>query len=500
MAGHSGTSWLSRVASWLSRLVNVRRGEWPLLVVAFLFHFCLLAGYYVLRPIRDEIGSQHSDVLEVLWTWTFFALLVFVPLYSVVISRMPRHVFLPLVYVFLILNLVAFYVLFRSDSEAVVDVSERVFYVWTSTINLFAVSVFWGFMADIFRSAQGKRLFGPIAMGASLGGIVGPALVVWKVEDVGRPRFLLVSAAFFGLAVICVTLLHLLSRRTAGPSGREERAAADDERGEADTPRPRRPASIVHALRGLTAVFTSRYLLGIAAFIFLLALGNSFLYFEKSWLTREAIIDRAARTQFMGQIDLTVNVATLFVQGFVISRIIRLIGVGGTLASLPAINLLGFAVLGGALLWAGGLDEAREHTMLFLGILISFEVAQRVGRYAFARPAREVLFTVVGRSEKYESKAFIDTVVYRGGDVGSGWLFSGLLKGLGLSLGAIALATIPAFAIGIVLSLVLGVWQKGRADLLKGDMCPECNYDLRGRPNKGCPECGWGRGVRRTAD
>ena len=413
--------------------VSAREAEVAPLLWATAYGFCILFGYYVLRAVRDEISAADRGNLQYLWTAVFFAMLVVVPLYSWTASRWPRGVFVPLVNRFFIANLVLFYgalVLLPETARTWID---RVFYVWASVFALFAVTVFWGFMVDCFGNEQGKRLFGFIAVGSSLGAIAGSAFTAAVVQQLPPFTLLLVACLPLEAACWCARVLH---RRFGG--------GADALRVE------NRPLAGT-AWSGMATVFRSPYLLGIAGYILLMTYASTVLYFVQADLIRAALADRAARTALFASIDLWSNLCTVVLQVWIAARVIRWFGVGVTLAALPVVTAAGF-------LWLGAAPQ--------LAVLIALQVAYRALRYGLAKPTREVLFTVLGREEKYKSKAFLDAAVYRGGDLASGWIFTGL-KALGLSIGAIALAAAPLAAVWAVLALWLGRRQDRTARSLE---------------------------------
>jgi AAA family ATP:ADP antiporter len=412
----------------LERVVAVRPEEARALLWSFAYFFCLLAGYYVLRPLRDEMGIA-GGVKNLPWmfTATFVAMLAAVPVFGAVVAKLPRRRFIPLVYHFFVANIAIFWLLLTLG-VAREDVA-RVFFVWISVFNLFAVSVFWSFMADVFSSEQGKRLFGFIAAGGSAGALLGPLVTVAIVGAIGPANLLIVAAVMLELAVLCAQRLEF-----ADPA----------------------PAAIAEAkglgggwLAGLAMVLRSPYLAGIALWVFFLSLAGTFLYFQQANIVAAASTDPAVRTRIFASIDLAIGILTILVQFFATGRLIGLFGVGRAAAFLPLVFGLGFL----ALAWTPQLL-----------VVIAFQAIQRTANFAISNPAREILFTVVDREEKYKAKNVIDIVVFRGADAVSGWLFA-LLRGAGLELAAISLATVPVAAIWFALALVLGRAQDRRARL-----------------------------------
>ena len=424
----------------LQRVVAVRPGEVRALAWSFAYFFCLLAGYYVLRPLRDEMGIAGGvRNLQWLFTATFFVMLAAVPVFGAVVARLPRRRFVPLVYHFFVLNIAIFWVLLTFD-VAKVNVA-RVFFVWISVFNLFAVSVFWSFMADLYASEQGKRLFGFIAAGGSLGALVGPAVTVGLAVPLGPINLLIVAAALLELAVVCARRLEAAAPRIqdAASAGQTEPTAANA---------PEKTAGLGGGwLDGIAMVLRSPYLGGIALWVTLLSLAGTFLYFQQANIVAAASDDPAVRTRIFATIDLAIGILTIIVQCFATGRLIRRFGVGPAAAFLPVVFALGFLAL-------------AFTPMLF--VVIAFQAIQRAANFAISNPAREVLFTVVAREEKYKAKNVIDIVVFRGADAVAGWLFA-TLRAAGMELSAISFVTVPLAAAWAVLAIALGRTQERRA-------------------------------------
>lgn len=398
-----------------------RRGEGATVAWSFLYFFFLLAGYYVLRPVRDTLAIVGgTDDLPWLFTATFLAMLAAVPLYGWLTGRYPRKVFVPAIYLLFIIQILIFYALRRMDVAP--QATAAAFFVWTSVFNLFVVSVFWSFMADLYSSEQARRLFAFIAAGGSLGAIAGPLLASLLAGRLGTDNLLAVAALVLCGALLAISRLR--RRASTEPAG----AAADSH--------PLGGSS----LEGVRRLLQSRYLLGIGAFIVLYTMIATFLYFQQAELIAGGFESNAARTTVFARIDLAVNTLTLLLQLALAHRIIQRFGLATALAAVPMIAVAGFAVLALAPVFA---------------TLATFQVLRRAGNYALTRPARETLFTFVGRRDRYKSKNVIDTVVYRGGDAVSGWLFAGL-GALGLGVRGTALVAIPAAMLWAGLALWLG--------------------------------------------
>ncbi|MGH8634137.1 MAG: NTP/NDP exchange transporter, partial [Burkholderiales bacterium] len=336
----------------------------------------------------------------------------------------------PLVYHFFVFNIAVFWLLLALDIGTV-HVA-RVFFVWISVFNLFAVSVFWSFMADLYASEQGKRLFGFIAAGGSAGALLGPAVTVGLAVPLGPVHLLIVAALLLEAAVLCALRLE-----SAAP---QLKAGTDASTIAAPAGQPDAAGLGGGWLAGIAMVLRSPYLAGIAFWVALLSLAGTFLYFQQANIVAAASDDPAVRTRIFATIDLAVGILTLLVQFVATGRLIARFGAGPAAAFLPLVFTLGFVALAATpVLW----------------VVIAFQAAQRAANFAISNPAREVLFTVLAREEKYKAKNVIDIVVFRGGDAVSGWLFAAL-RGAGLEPGAISLATVPITAAWLALALALG--------------------------------------------
>ena len=407
------------------KLIPAERGELKLAVLSAAYFFCVLSAYYVLRPIRDEMGVAGGvDNLPWLFTGTLVVMLLANPLFAAAVARLPVRRFIPLTYRFFALNLVVFW-LALTFGEA--DVwTGRVFFIWLSVFNLFVVSVFWAFMADTWSTAQAKRLFGFIAVGGTLGAIFGAGLTAALAGVVGPVNLLLASVV---LLEVAVWLSRSLGGRTDGAGLARDEAPIGGS-----------------VLAGIAHVMKSKYLLGICAYMLLYTVAATVLYFQQAEIAATHYSDRVARTEFFASIDLAVNVLTVVIQVFLTARVIQWLGVGATLAFLPALFIVGFTGLG---LWPT------------VAVLVVFQVARRAANFALARPARETLYTVVSREDKYKAKNLIDTFVYRAGDQVGAWGYAAL-GALGLGLAGIAFAAVPVAVAWAGVALWLGREQGRR--------------------------------------
>jgi AAA family ATP:ADP antiporter len=405
------------------KLVDVRPEEIRALWLGFLFNFLVLGSYYVLRPIRDNIGAEGLENLSWMFTAVLVTMLIANALFSTIVARMPRRRFIPMAYRFFIANLIIFFVLMRTLPPAQNVWLGRAFFIWVSVFNLFVVTVFWAFMTDLFNSDQGKRLFGFISVGGTLGAIVGAAMTGVLVKKIGTVNLLLISAVMLEIAAQCVRFFpaEVQHRQDLEPAGAEKPIGGS-------------------IWAGISHVFRSPYLLGICAFMLLHAITATLVYFQQADITLHQFHDRGARTAFFAWVDVAVNVLTIGIQIFLTGRLLKWFGVGITLALLPMISLIGF-------LWMGFTPV--------LSLLVVFQTLRRAGNYAVSRPAREVLFTVLRREDKYKAKSFMDTFVYRAGDQTGAWSYK-LLTWVGLGLTGISFVAAPLAGIWLALSLWLG--------------------------------------------
>lgn len=427
----------ARLGRLIGRMVDVRAGEGAALAWSGAYHFFILTAYYILRPIRDEMGVLGGvENLAWLFTGTLAGMTLLHPFYSALVARLPRRRFIPWVNRFFLLNLVVFYLVLRATSGATSVWVGRVFFIWVSVFNLFVVSVFWSFMADLYRPTQSRRLFGIVAVGGTLGAVLGSSLTSALVGPLGPVTLLLVSALFLELA-------SQAARRLDRQEGHLRRAAEELPGAEREERSAEPEPEIIGGgvLEGIGHVLRSPYLLGIAALMLFFTISSTFLYFQQAAITREVFgDDSAARTRLFANMDLAVNVLTLLTQLFVTGRILRWLGVGVSLAFLPVLSTIGFAILG----VAPG-----------LGALVVLQVLRRAGNFAIQRPAREVLYTVLPRTDKYKAKNFNDTFVYRVGDQIGGWSYT-LIAWLGLGISGLSFIMVPFCALWIALAVWLG--------------------------------------------
>ncbi len=415
----------------LGKVMNVRPEEPQLLGWSWLYIFSVLSSYYIIRPIRDEMGvASGVENLPWLFTGTLLGMMAINPPFAALVAKLPRARFIAIAYRFFIANLLLFFFGLKAASPAENIWIGRIFFIWTSVFNLFVISVFWALMVDLFDSEQAKRLFGFISAGATLGSILGSSLTAALARYLGPTHLLLGSALLLEIAVFSVRRLSRLSEvLRVRPAAREE-----------ETPIGGRTYS------GFAHAFSSPYLLNISIYMLLYAMTSTFLYFEQAAIVNRSFGDRAARTTFFASVDLLVNILTLAIQLFLTERLLRRLGVALTLMLLPLLSVLGFATLGLA---------------PTLAIIVIFQVLRRSSNFAVARPTREVLFTVIPREDKYKTKSFIDTVIYRSGDQIGAWSYA-LFSFLGMGMAGIAFVAAPIS----LLWLVNGFWLGGKQEAL----------------------------------
>lgn len=448
-SGAGGNSGGSGLAARLREAVGARPGEGTVLLAASAYYFMVLCAYYVIRPIRDDMGAASGvENLAWLFTGTLLGMLLLHPVYASLVSKLPRRRFIAIAYRFFIANLVLFFLVFRSVSAEQAIWVGRVFFIWTSVFNLFVVSVFWSMVTDVFQPGQGKRLFGIVAVGGTLGAVFGSSITTALVERLGATNLLIVSALILEAAV---QASKVLDRREAAMSAAEEGvvtgAAPGAVTGATEQATEQRAVSKADevigggVLDGIRHMLSSPYLIGIALLVLFYTVTSTFLYFQQIDIVERVFgADRAARTRVFGMIDLAVNSVTLICQLFITGRVMRWLGVGFGIAFLPLVTMVGFGILG---------------TAPTLAVLIGFLIIRRAGNYAIQRPAREALFTVLPRTDKYKAKNLADTFIYRLGDQTGAWAYSGMAF-FGMGVSALAFTMVPVSLLWLALTLWLG--------------------------------------------
>jgi ATP:ADP antiporter, AAA family len=416
-----------------STLTSVERRELPSVVTAFFLFFCVLGGYFAVRPVRETVGTiLGRDRVANLWLATWVVSLAIVPLYGAVVAKIRRTVFLPLIYGFVALALAFVGAVLQAQPQSVAVA--QFFYVFISVLSLFLVSVFWSFLVELFDSEQAKRLFPVIAAGGTAGALVGPLFTDFTARMIGNAGILSVGAALFVLAVLLQAILIRLWK--SGPEPRRDRGEDHHE--------TRDRALGGNPFAGITLVLRSPYLLGIAAYVVLLATATTFLYFEQLRLVSATFSDTQTRTSVFARIDWIVQSLTILAQLFITGRIASRMGLVVLLTMIPVAILFGFVAL------------AMWNTFAVLAVVI---VLRRSGEYAFVRPGREMLWTPMTKETKYKAKNFIDVPIYRGADAAVAQL-QRAIEGAGLGAQTAALLG----ALGAILWAVNGWWLGRRYD------------------------------------
>jgi AAA family ATP:ADP antiporter len=422
MAGqHSGPS----SARWLRAAAAIAPYELKAVILSMLYFFFLFGSYAIVKPVRDTMGTVYGmERIQELLTATFAASFVFAPLYGLLASRLKLAALLPWVYGFVAITVLAFYLLFSAGWYR-----ERwlaaAFYVWVSTFNVLIISVFWSFMADTFAPAQAKRLFGLIAAGGTLGSIAGPALALFLGQRVGNEGLMLISAAGFLVTALLVRVLAHEKYKLRVSAAEAQRTSLDRRLG-------RNP------LEGFALLVRSGYLRSLALFVLLMTFISTIVYVQLGDLITHAYSSPVARTHAYAAIELWVNGITVLIQLLGTGRLIARFGMKFALLLNPVIMVCAFLAI------------AFSPVLLLLG---SMQIVRRVAEYAVAKPAREMLFTVVDQESRYKAKNVIDTVVYRFGDVSAGWV-SALIHPYGVTGLALlgVLVTLFWFPVALVLA------------------------------------------------
>ncbi len=416
----------------LERFFNVRREELLPILMAALYFFCVLTALMILRPTRDALGMQRGiDEIRWLFNGTLVLTLFVSPLFGMLVVRFKRMVFISTTHVFFIANLLVFCAILLLAPEAVGERTGQAFYVWMSVFNLFVTMMFWALMADRFSFEQSKRIFGVIAVGGTMGALTGSTLVWNLAEIIGAPMMLVLACVFLVFATGAAWVVATLQPERPGTPG-NPRLGTDT-------------TGVIggSAWEGMRAVFRSPYLLGISGYVLILAVMVTFIYFTRLQMVAAAGDSVDFRTGMFAQMDFYTQAATLVLQLLVVGHVMKRFGVAFTMAVLPitvALGFIGLAIVGSIV------------------ALVVFDATQRAVQRAIMRPARETLWTVVSREEKYKAKAFIDTFIYRGGDA-VGAQTEGALGRLGLALYGLAIVAVPLAVIWAMLGIWLGRQQ-----------------------------------------
>ena len=415
----------SPFASLMQTLSRIEPCEMKATFASFIFVFLLMTSYNILKPIRDSMASDWSDS-EVSWLWTinFFLTLGVNFIYSAALSIARLKVVVPSVYGFFALSFVVFAFGHQAFSDPVVI--NKAYYIWVSLFALFHISVFWSFMADLFNKEQAKRLFGFIATGASVGGLVGPLIPTVLAAFVSNDMLMVIAALMLIPVIPLIAFLERLKSTELQNADTSDSVVQKQTIGG-------------NPFAGFTLLLKSPFLIGISVFLFFYTSLGSFTYFELKNLL--ATYDSATRTQIQAGITLAINALTIITAMFATGRIASRYGLSVTLALIPALMMGGFVTVG---------------ILASVWLVVGLQVVLKAGNYAITRPGREMLFTLVDREARFKTKPVIDTVVYRGGDVLNGWSFAALTEGLHLGMGPVAFVGAVVAGVWALMGVVLG--------------------------------------------
>ncbi|MBS2039936.1 hypothetical protein JST97_33430 [bacterium] len=434
---------------------------------SFTFFFCLMASYYILQPLRDEVGVLLGDT-PTLFLWTMGVMFAVNPIFSVVMGKIPRPRLVPVIYRFFMLNLVLFILGFKwigaAQGEASVQGTARlipsIFFVWVSVFNLFAMSLFWSVMADRFTGSQGRKFFGFIGAGGTLGQLVGSTSAALLVKSLGATNLIFVSVVLLELSVRARPSLEDLTT--------EKAASSKEPQGSGDQPAKPKPWT------GVMLVLKSPYIFGICCYLLLYAFTSSFIYFQKQMVVGDVFKTREDRVAFFGWMNFISSGGTLLVQLFVTGRLISSMGLIFSLSLVPAFTCLGFVAL------------ALQPGLILLSL---FDAFRKMLNFAIARPSREILFTVVSKEDKYIAKNFVDTFVYRAGDSLASFAFTGITR-LNLGGQAYSWTAVPFSCLWVAVAALLARAQRTKqeaqeAALAQATPAPEESAGLSDQPTGG---------------
>ena len=411
---------------FLEMISTIKEKEIKAVIASFLFVVVLMTTYYILRPVRDAMASDWTDAeVSMLWTLNFFISAGIVTLYGVVVTKFRFRLLVPSMYGIFAASFIMFY-LFGSISEdrTLID---KAFYVWVSVFSLFNISIFWSFMSELFSKEQASRLFGIIAVGASVGGLIGPSITAFFSVSLGINNLMLIGSM---MLLIPIPIIFYLQSSIVTDLNNKKLDVTPTNQSIGGNP-----------VAGFRVLFSNPYLISIALFIFLYTGISSFVYFELKNLLSD--LSRPERTAIWAQMDLAVNILSICIGLFATGRIVSKFGMPVTMALVPVMVCLGLLLLAISPL---------------LGVVMILQIVRRAGNYGITRPAREMLFTLVDRETRFKAKPVIDIVAYRGSDMLMAWLFTGLTQGLGLGLAAVAAVGAGIAGLWSLVGIYLGRW------------------------------------------
>ena len=414
------------ILNFLKTASNIKEREVKAVIFSFLFVVVLMSAYYILRPVRDAMASDWTDA-EVSWLWTlnFFISTAIVALYGIMVSKFHFRLLVPAMYAIFAGSFIIFYVLDSIYADHILI--DKAFYVWVSVFSLFHISIFWSFMSELFSKEQSSRLFGIIAVGASVGGLIGPSITAFFSVSLGADKLMLIASMMLFITIPIIFFLQSLKTKELNNEI-------------LNTPISNRSIG-GNPLSGFKMFFSNPYLLSIGLFILLYTGISSFVYFELKNLLSD--LSRPERSVIWAQMDLAVNILAISTGLFATGRIVTRFGMPATIAMVPIMICIGLLVLAISPL---------------LGVVMILQIVRRAGNYAVTRPAREMLFTLVNQETRFKAKPVIDIVAYRGGDMVTAWLFTGLTQGLGLGLAAVAAIGAGIAGLWTLVGIYLGRW------------------------------------------
>lgn len=434
-------SWIipqNKFVQVLLKSTSIKSSELKIVFWSFVYFFTLLASYFILRPLRDEMGiANGASNMQWLFSGTFVVMLIIVPIFGYVTSKFKIGSVLTFSYVFFIVNISLFYYLFKID--LFINTLPIVFFIWLSVFNLFAISLFWSFMVDIFTSTQSKRLFGIISSGGSLGAISGPLISTTLTGKIGIGNMFLVAIILLFFSLIALQMVIRIQKKIKNNNNYISKSFKN-------TLLTR--ATLFNAIK---LVMASKYLKALALFMILYTTTSTFLYFEQANIIENTIESSSERVQYFSTVDLITNTLAVFGQFFLTSKIIKQFGLSLSLSLIPLFIAIGFIIL------------SANTILSIIAILL---IVHRAGNYILLRPGREILYTVCNREEKYKAKNFIDTAVYRGGDAISGWVFAGLIS-MGYGLSIISIIAVPIIILWGYIGFQLGKKQVSYQEEIK---------------------------------
>ena len=423
------------ILNFLKTASKIKEREVKAVVFSFLFVVVLMSAYYILRPVRDAMASDWTDA-EVSWLWTlnFFISTVIVALYGIMVSKFRFRLLVPAMYGIFAGSFIIFYVLGSIYEDSILI--DKAFYVWVSVFSLFHISVFWSFMSELFSKEQSSRLFGVIAVGASVGGLIGPSITAIFSVSLGTDKLMLIAST---MLLIPIPIIFFLQSLKTKELNNEVLITPISNQSIGGNP-----------LAGFKMFFSNPYLLSIGVFILLYTGISSFVYFELKNLLSD--FSRPERSVIWAQMDLAVNILAISTGLFATGRIVTRFGMPATIAMVPIIICIGLLILAISPL---------------LGVVMILQIVRRAGNYTVTRPAREMLFTLVNQETRFKAKPVIDIVAYRGGDMITAWLFTGLTQGLGLGLAAVAAIGAGIAGLWTLVGIYLGRWFERDNDNFK---------------------------------